>query len=156
MWEIQVWSLGQEDPLKKGMATHSSIVAWEIPWTEEPGRLQSMGLQKFKHNWATNTLVSICNIPSPKLNSDPGFLNLWEELFPQFQIVSLHLCSESTLLNTKCGSSEEGLIFFLNIGCQIFEFYVSRCWYICISFRNCELCFVTQLNSMETVWYFQA
>ena len=40
-----VQSLGQEDPLEKGMATHSSILAWRIPWTEEPGRLQSMGSQ---------------------------------------------------------------------------------------------------------------
>ena len=39
MWEIQVRSLGREDPLEKGMATHSSILAWRIPWTEEPGRL---------------------------------------------------------------------------------------------------------------------
>ena len=46
MQEIQVWSLGQEDPLKKEMATHSSILAWEIPWTEEPGRLQSIGSQE--------------------------------------------------------------------------------------------------------------
>ena len=44
--EIQVQSLGQEDPLEKGMATHSSILAWRIPWTEEPGGLQSMGLQR--------------------------------------------------------------------------------------------------------------
>ena len=44
--ETQVWSLGQEDPLEKEMATHSSILAWEIPQTEEPGGLQSMGLQK--------------------------------------------------------------------------------------------------------------
>ena len=44
--ETQVQSLGQEDPLEKGMATHSSILAWEIPWTEEPGGLQSMGLQE--------------------------------------------------------------------------------------------------------------
>ena len=43
---IQVLSLGQEDPLKKGMATHSSILVWKIPWTEEPGGLQSMGLQR--------------------------------------------------------------------------------------------------------------
>ena len=42
--EMQVPSLGQEDPLEKGVATHSSILAWEIPWTEEPGVLQSMGL----------------------------------------------------------------------------------------------------------------
>ena len=43
MQETQVQSLGQEDPLEKGMATHSSILAWRIPWTEEPGGLQSMG-----------------------------------------------------------------------------------------------------------------
>ena len=44
--ETCVLSLGQEDPLEKGMATHSSILAWRFPWTEEPGRLQSMGSQK--------------------------------------------------------------------------------------------------------------
>ena len=46
MWEVWVQSLGQEDPLEKEMVTHSSILAWRIPWTEEPGRLQSMGLQR--------------------------------------------------------------------------------------------------------------
>ena len=46
MQETRVQSLGQEDPLKKEMATHSSILAWKIPWTEEPGRLQAMGLQR--------------------------------------------------------------------------------------------------------------
>ena len=40
---MQVWSLGQEDPLEEGMATHSSILAWKLPWTEEPGGLQPMG-----------------------------------------------------------------------------------------------------------------
>ena len=51
-----VQSLGQEDPLEKGMATDSSNLAWKIPWTEEPGGLQSMGLQRVRHNLATNTL----------------------------------------------------------------------------------------------------
>ena len=46
MLETQVQSLDQEDPLEKGMATHSSILAWRIPWTEEPGGLQSMGSQR--------------------------------------------------------------------------------------------------------------
>ena len=46
MQEIQIWSLGQEDPLEVEMATRSSIIAWQIPWTEEHGRLQSIGLQK--------------------------------------------------------------------------------------------------------------
>ena len=50
MWETLVRSLGQEDPLEKGMATHSSILAWKIPWTEEPGRLQSMRLQRLGHD----------------------------------------------------------------------------------------------------------
>ena len=45
-----VQSMGQEDPLEKGMATHSSILAWRIPWTEEPGELQSMGLQRVGHD----------------------------------------------------------------------------------------------------------
>ena len=50
MWEIQVQSLGQEDPPEKEMATHSSTVAWKIPWMEEPGRLQSMGLQRVRQD----------------------------------------------------------------------------------------------------------
>ena len=50
IWETWVRSLGQEDPLKKEMATHSSIHAWKIPWTEEPGGLQSMGLQRVRHD----------------------------------------------------------------------------------------------------------
>ena len=53
--EIQVQSLSQEDPLEKGMATHSNILAWRVPWTEEPGRPQSMGSQRVGHNLATNT-----------------------------------------------------------------------------------------------------
>ena len=50
MWETQVWPLGQEDPLEKEMATHFSILAWRVPWTEEPGRLQSMGSQRVGHD----------------------------------------------------------------------------------------------------------
>ena len=50
-WEIQVLSLGYEDPLVEGMTIHSHIPAWRIPWTEEPGRLQSIGWQRVKHYW---------------------------------------------------------------------------------------------------------
>ena len=50
MQETQVRSLGQEDPLEKEMATHSSTLAWKIPWTEQPGGLQSMGSQRVGHN----------------------------------------------------------------------------------------------------------
>ena len=54
MLETQVRSLGWEDFLEKAMANHSSILAWEIPWTEEPGRLQSMGLQRAGHDLVTD------------------------------------------------------------------------------------------------------
>ena len=54
MQETQVQSLGQEDPLEKGMATNSSILAWRIPWTEETSWLQSMGSQRIQHDWAPN------------------------------------------------------------------------------------------------------
>ena len=50
MWETGVRSLGQEDPLEEGMATHSSILAWRIPWTEEPGGLQSMEWHRVGHD----------------------------------------------------------------------------------------------------------
>ena len=53
--ETRVPSLGQEDPLEKGMATQPSILAWRIPWTQEPGRLRSMGSQRVGHDLVTNT-----------------------------------------------------------------------------------------------------
>ena len=54
MRETQVWSLGLEDPLEKEMATHSSTLAWKIPWTEEPDRLQYMGSQRVGLDWVTS------------------------------------------------------------------------------------------------------
>ena len=59
MQETWVLSLGWEDPLEKGMATHSSILAWRSPWTEEPGGLQSLGLQRVRHDRVTNTFTWI-------------------------------------------------------------------------------------------------
>ena len=55
MQETWVPSLGGEDPLEEGVATHSSVLAWRIPWTEEPGGLQSTGLQRVRQDWATST-----------------------------------------------------------------------------------------------------
>ena len=57
MQEMQGWSLGQEDPLEKEMAKHSSGLAWEISRTEEPGRLQSKGMLRVGHDWATNIAI---------------------------------------------------------------------------------------------------
>ena len=59
--EMQVQSLGQEDPLEEEVATHSSILTWKIPWTEEPGRLQSMGSQRARHNCVHMPAVMLPN-----------------------------------------------------------------------------------------------
>ena len=58
MWETWIRSLNREYPLKKEMATHSSTLAWRIPWTEEPGGLWSMGWQRVRHDWATSLILS--------------------------------------------------------------------------------------------------
>ena len=59
MWETRVRSLSQEDPLEKETAIYSSTIAWKIPWTEEPGRLQSMGSQRVGHDWVTSLSLSL-------------------------------------------------------------------------------------------------
>ena len=89
MQETRVRSLGWEDPLEEEMSTHSSILAWEIPWTEEPGRLQSLGLQKIGHNLATTHAYRVWSI-----------LAWFNRLaFPFFQWAPLHKCFSSTSLN---------------------------------------------------------
>ena len=71
--EIWVQFLGQEDPLEKGMAVHPSILAWRIPWTEEPGRLQSMGLERVGHD---DTVAVLNNVQVTKLTFLVLFVNL--------------------------------------------------------------------------------
>ena len=61
--ETWVWSLVWEDPLEKEMPTYSSFLAWEIPWMEEPGGLQSMGSQRVRNNWVTNTHSLRLHVP---------------------------------------------------------------------------------------------
>ena len=62
MQEARVWSRGWEDPLEKGMTTHSSILAWRIPWTEELGGLQAMAVQRVRHDWVTDTFSPSASI----------------------------------------------------------------------------------------------
>ena len=62
MLEIWFQSLGQEDPLEKEMATHSSTLAWKIPWREEPDRLRSIGLQRVGHNWAISLFFFLIHL----------------------------------------------------------------------------------------------
>ena len=74
--EMWVWSLGGEDPLEEGMETHSSILAWETPWTEESGRLQPMELQRGKDHWATKC-VYIPPAPQPHIGPYCNICSLW-------------------------------------------------------------------------------
>ena len=75
MRETWVWSLGWEDPLEKEMATHSSILAWRIPWMEEPGGLQSMASQRVGHDWATSLYFSPAK---PRYKSERWMRVFWE------------------------------------------------------------------------------
>ena len=70
--ETWVWSLGQEDPPEEGMATHFSILAWRIPWTEEPGGLQSIGLQRVRRDWRNLARLH------------PFILEVWKLIIPYF------------------------------------------------------------------------
>ena len=77
---MRVRSLGREDPLEKEMATHSSILAWRIPWTEEPEGLQPMGFQRVGHEWGIDTHMELSRISSFTFMSDsPNFC--WCQLF---------------------------------------------------------------------------
>ena len=90
MQETMVRSLGWEDPLEKDLAAHSRILAWRIPWTEEPGGLQSMGSQRVGHNWLTNN--NYCS-----QSSAPWILCVqptYSREFPSKQ-VSLNLCGQA-------------------------------------------------------------
>ena len=76
--ETQVWSLGGEDPLEKGMATHSNILAWRTPWTEESGGLQTTGSQRVGHDWLSYTFTFhfAVVLPNHEFNSLHGELSL--------------------------------------------------------------------------------
>ena len=72
MWETRVPSLGQKDPLEEGMATHSYILTWRIPWTEEPGRLQSMGSQRVGPNWSDWARTHASSLIYPRKDDPEG------------------------------------------------------------------------------------
>ena len=78
--EMWVQSLGWDDPLEEEMATYSILHSWRIPWTEEPHRLQFMGSQRVRHNWATEHKSSVS--PPPILAAPPRGLLLWDAPLP--------------------------------------------------------------------------
>ena len=110
MQETQVRSLGQEDPLEKGMATHSSIFAWRIPRTEEPGGLQSLGWQWVRHDWRINTSALLT-----LTFSEYWKLELWlwcSTVVSKKGTESLNLRVLEAALNLSVGFGRENIIFF--------------------------------------------
>ena len=95
MQETQVRSLGQEDSLEKEMATHSSILAWRIPWTEQPGGLQSMGSQRVGHDWndlahqSVSSVVQSCQTLCDPMNCSTPGLPVHHQL-PEFTHTHVH------------------------------------------------------------------
>ena len=86
MQETWVRSLGQEDPLEKEMAIHSSTIAWKIPRTEEPGRLQSMGSQRVRHDWATSHTLT------PRIVFNYCNLFKYKFIYFNWRLITLQYC----------------------------------------------------------------
>ena len=107
MQETWVWSLGWEDPLEKGMATHSSILAWRIPWTEEPGGLQSTGSQRVGHDWATSLSLSF---------TFEGLLILWPQVTSTRSLCNTkwYLLSKKAWDFTNCKPLELGVSLLIH------------------------------------------
>ena len=128
--EMWVRSLGQEDPLEEGMATHSSILAWRIPWTEEPGRLQSIGSQRADHHWSdlacTHSLYKVLLCLMPRTAAAPTLVVIkavlwwimclslivqkWEIQNPNFKFCSSLMQCFSNIASFKLLSSSWCLV----------------------------------------------
>ena len=122
MQETWVQSLGQEDPLEKEMATHSSILAWRIPWTEEPCGLQPTRSQRVWHNWATNTFTYSAHLPSscwPKTKKH----SLKAEDYALFGALAEDLRPKSSL-----SDSLEALLQRGRGGVRIYRSFCNRNW----------------------------
>ena len=103
-WETRVWFLGREDPLEKEVATHSRTLAWKIPWTEEPCRLQSMGSQRVGHDWATSLTHSQ--------------INCYENVCTDFCMnIKLHFCEIN--LRSKISGLPGHFMFSFIRNCQV-------------------------------------
>ena len=103
MWETQVWSLGWEDPLEKEMATHSSILTWRIPRTEEPGELRFMGSQRVRHDQVTNTHTHTLYYNLKALSWKKNTIINWhlgEPIRKQISIVQLSVWTQGGLSNS--------------------------------------------------------
>ena len=106
MWETQVRSLGPEDPLEKEMAIYSSTIAWKIPWTEEPGRLQSMGSQRVGHDWATSLWLG-ASLVAQRLKHLPTMQETWVRSLGWEDPLEKEVATHSSTLAWKIPWTEE-------------------------------------------------
>ena len=101
MWETWVQSLGREEALEKEMVTHSSIFAWRIPWTEKPGRLQSMGSQRVGHDWATSLTLLFLKVGCLIDDYHASSVSPWKDV-PHVKLISLlSICLHFLCINTS-------------------------------------------------------
>ena len=115
MQETQVQSLGWEDPLEKEMGTHSSTLAWKIPWMEKHCRLQSMGLQRVRHNWVTSSSLYTCQSCAPS-----GLGSGFSELSTFVQFTSVPFNWESSI-SSGCRRSVSSLQLTLEPARQLLQ-----------------------------------
>ena len=121
MW---AWSLSQEDPLEEGRATHSSILAWKIPWTEEPGGLWCTGLQRVRNNWSdwAGTLTLLREYPKASimswLKSSDNVLNILSTALRHFQSI---LYTEDRVIYLKYTFKQANSWYILDNGSKIGE-----------------------------------
>ena len=120
MQETQVQSLGEEDPLEEGMVTHSSILAWRIPWTEKPGRLQSMGSSRVRLDWETNTHTNRGMNPSLLRQKLRVWVPSWlgpdtaSGVYAEFGSTFLTWFNVESLLFASCGNATPPLFRFFS------------------------------------------
>ena len=131
MQETQVQSLGWKDLLEKEMATHSSILAWKIPWMEEPGRLQSMGSQRVGHDWATSLHLT-------SLEIDSVGLTLWDPKDCSPPDSSVHGILQERILEWVAFSFSRGSSQSRDrtqvslIAGRCFTLWATRAWFFCL------------------------
>ena len=128
---MQVPSLSLEDPLQKGMATHSSILAWRISWTEEPGRLQSTGSQRVGHDWVTNTFTPY-SLPHPCLLKDIKAIEICGRPQYRWKLPSFPLTPHSRSSTDTPNAALPNLSFIPSLKSSVLPLSVSTLYCMCL------------------------
>ena len=144
MWETWVWSLDQEGPLKKAMATHSSFLTWRIPWTEGPGGLQSMGSQRVGHYWGTNFHYFLASIVASEMLAKLFLLFLRRKSLPQ-NLAALW----SLFLSLVFYSFLISVAFLKKISCLSFAKVLDVAWCLLLLLQNSQVTIFSNITSVS-------